>query len=161
MIVIADATPLIYLHRARHLDLLPALFREVVVPAAVAREIADGRTGPDVAALPWVRIRSASSVPPGLLRLGPGEREALALALGTPDSLVIIDDRDGREAASALGIEHIGTGAVVVLAKQAGLIESADAVLAAMQASGWWLAEPVRTALLELAGERPGTRRNG
>jgi len=42
--VVSDTSPLQYLYQAERLDLLPALYQEIVVPEGVAEEIAAGRS---------------------------------------------------------------------------------------------------------------------
>jgi predicted nucleic acid-binding protein len=68
------------LARIQRLDLLPAIFESVLIPPAVAREIA-----PSIPILPaWLRVQAPNVPPPASLlrrRLGDGEWEALALAV--------------------------------------------------------------------------------
>ncbi len=66
MIVVADATPLIHLHRVGRIDLLRAVFSEIVVPPVVAREIA---AGPVLDAMIVGRWRLADDVRHEILRL--------------------------------------------------------------------------------------------
>ena len=40
MVVVADSSPLIVLVNLRHVDVLPKLFAEIVIPPAVASELA-------------------------------------------------------------------------------------------------------------------------
>lgn len=56
-----------------------------------------------------------------------GEASVLALASNRPGSLLIMDDRAGRAEAKTMGLTVIGTAAVVSLAREQGLIESAKA----------------------------------
>jgi predicted nucleic acid-binding protein len=60
VIVVADTSPLIYLSRAGVLDLLQALYGEVVVPRAVWTEAVDRRpSAPGLDALKkasWIRV---------------------------------------------------------------------------------------------------------
>ena len=55
--------------------------------------------------------------------LGPGESEVLALALETPNSVVILDDDLARRTAEMSGIRLTGTLGMLLDAKQAGLLE--------------------------------------
>ena len=76
--VICNTSPLQYLHQLGHLDLLPQLTGPVVVPTAVATELAEGhKLGvdvPDPEALPWITLRAPRShaVLPLMTDLGPG-----------------------------------------------------------------------------------------
>lgn len=53
-----------------------------------------------------------------------GEASAIALALETQNSILIIDERKGRKLARELNLEIIGTLRVLLLAKQKGIIPS-------------------------------------
>jgi predicted nucleic acid-binding protein len=58
--VICNTSPLQYLHQIGQLELLPALVSRVVVPTAVAEELAEGRRRgldlPVPEVLPWVDL---------------------------------------------------------------------------------------------------------
>ncbi len=51
---VVNASPLILLARIGRLDLLPSLAEVVLVPAAVLRELTDGRNYDDAAARPLI-----------------------------------------------------------------------------------------------------------
>lgn len=91
MAVVSNSSPLIALARIQRLDLLPGIFESVLIPPAVAREIA-----PSISVLPiWLRIQAPTAMPPESLqrrRLGDGEREALALAIELQADWIILDD---------------------------------------------------------------------
>ena len=59
-VVIADTSPLLYLHRAHLLRLLPGLYAHVLVPPAVVAEISAGQCGgfdiPQLSTLEWIRV---------------------------------------------------------------------------------------------------------
>lgn len=76
IVVVADASPLIALERVGHLELLKALFGEVLVPPAVAAEVA-----PRLVLPPWICERALRQpISREVLRatLGPGESEAIS-----------------------------------------------------------------------------------
>jgi predicted nucleic acid-binding protein len=84
---ICDTSPLQSLHQIEHLDVLPSRATRVLVPPAVLDELQEGRRLgldlPDVNTLDWVevlRLAGASALPL-VMDLGPGESEALALAV--------------------------------------------------------------------------------
>jgi len=86
--------------------------------------------------------------------LGQGETAVLSLALSEPGWTAILDDRAARKCANSLAIPVKGTLAVVILAKQRGLIPSAAEVLRALQAAGLRLdTQVIRSALERGAGE--------
>ena len=100
MLVIADTTPLRYLVALGQADLLPTLFGQVIIPLAVAGELQHSQAPAAVRAWiasppPWLDIRPSSLLPDAvLLRLDPGEREALLLAQELQADLVLVDDQD-------------------------------------------------------------------
>jgi len=101
--VVADASPLIALQQIGQLELLHALFGDVVVPPAVVREIQ-----PSLAPRPsWIVERPLGQpAVPLVLRgtLGAGESEALSLALETSAAWLLVDDRAARRVAVTLGV---------------------------------------------------------
>jgi predicted nucleic acid-binding protein len=97
MIVVADTTPLNYLVIIGHIEVLPALYRSVLIPQEVHRELQRPETPlivrTWVSNLPaWCEVRLLSSVPdPTLSELDPGEREAIQLALEAGLDTLLMD----------------------------------------------------------------------
>jgi predicted nucleic acid-binding protein len=118
IVVVADAGPVIALQRIGHLGLLQALFQEVLVPPAVARELVPRLTLPA-----WIRERTLQQpIAQEVLRasLGAGESEAISLALEIQADRLIVDERAGRRVAEALGLRVAGVLGLLVLSKQRG-----------------------------------------
>lgn len=149
--VVADASCLIHLDRIGQLGLLERLFGEIAVPRAVAREVE-----PEGLALPaWVHVHAlAAPVPPkvAVRSLGPGETEAIALALQLEAS-VILDDLAARHLARELRLELVGTAALLYLAKARGLVPAARPLLDALLATGFRLSPAIYREVLAAAGE--------
>ena len=128
MLAVSNSSPLIALAAIDQLDLLPALFQSVLIPLAVAAEIA-----PSIPTRPrWLQIRLlAGSRPAVVVRrtLGAGETEALALALEVRPDRLILDDLPARRMADGLGLLIIGTLGVLLAAKRRGLVPSIRPVL--------------------------------
>ena len=84
--------------------------------------------------------------------LDEGEAEALLLAqqLGVA---ILIDERKGRGVAKAMGLTVIGTGAVLIAAKNRGLIASVAPYLVRLQESGYRLSKMLINAILQRCGE--------
>lgn len=124
MNVIADTSPLQY---AVEIDVAQTLFKlygRIVVPLAVSSEMRHQGAPPPLRRWvednrDWIEVRSVE-VPddPRLALLDPGEREAIALAQQTPESLLIIDDGEGRAEARLRGIRITGLLGVI---RDAGL----------------------------------------
>ncbi len=66
---------------------------------------------------------------------------------------LLIDERRGRIAARHRGLEVIGTGRILLAAKEAKLIDSVADVLEALKTSGYRLSDKLCRRLLELAHE--------
>jgi len=119
VLVVSDTSPLRALESLGLLDLLTKLYGQVLIPPAVEAELSKGNAFPK---LPWLKV-----VAPGdrarveelQARLGPGESEAIALALEL-GAEVLIDERAGRSAAVQLGLETTGVLGVLLEAKSRG-----------------------------------------
>jgi hypothetical protein len=157
--VLSNTSPLVYLHQLGRVDLLAALYGRIVIPEAVASELREGtRLGhavPMVEALPWITVERVEQA--ALLQLvtdlDAGEREALALAVRRPNSLLILDDGLARRYATMLGLTITGTLGVLLRAKQRGLLEQVRPCIDQLQALGFRAAPAVRESVLRLAGE--------
>ena len=105
--VVSNSSPLIALKQISHLNLLEMLFSTILIPPAVIQEIS-----PTVDLPPWiVRSNLKQSMGPKILSasLGPGESEAISLALEVDAKWIILDDRPARRLAQTLGLSVLGT----------------------------------------------------
>jgi len=135
MIVIADTSPLNYLILIGHVEILKALYSEVVIPPAVHDELLHLAAPEPVKAwakaLPqWIEIRTPSRLNLDLdIDLGNGEREAIALAYAAGrESLLLIDEQLGRREATRLGLSVAGTLGIVDKAAKQGLLNLHEAI---------------------------------
>jgi len=152
MIVVADASPLIALARIGRLDLLVAVFGQLLVPDAVWREVVEaggykpGKT--DVADADWIERRSVSdSALVNLLRhdLGAGEAEAIVLAREANADFILMDERLGRSAAHSLGLKVVGLVGVLIEARDRGLITNANEIMDQLhRQAGFWISAELR-----------------
>jgi len=111
-VVVSDTSPINYLILIDAVDLLPRLFSEVIIPPAVAAELArmkaPARVRAWIASPPaWLQTKAATASPPSL-GLGQGETEAIFLAKELGILSLLIDERKGFHTAEALGLEPIG-----------------------------------------------------
>ena len=159
--VIVNASPLIALFRAELAHLLTEMWQEVLVPEAVRKEVMAGGIG-DTAAYamsnaPWVKQIDVGTVAPEVAAwdLGSGETEVLSLATQMrPQSFrVVLDDAQARKCARVFGFPLSGTGGILVLAKQRGLLTNVSDVLNSMTASGFWASPRIVELLKRKAGE--------
>ena len=157
-LIVSDAGPLIALCRIGQLELLHKLFGRVVVPEVVVRELRLDELRPGVELLAqailqdhWIESTEApgSHTLPGL---GDGESAAILLAehLHCP---LLVHERRARLVAAKRGLSIVGTGRVLLAAKQKHLIRNVGDVLNALKGAGYRLSDELCSRLLALAGE--------
>src|SRR5438046_3406991 len=113
--IVADTTPLNYLVLIQAADILPNLYRTVLIPPAVKAELAHANTPAIVRAWisqppPWLDVVSLKlPVDSALAHLDAGEREAISLASELQATLLLMDERDGVTIARHRGLKVVGT----------------------------------------------------
>jgi len=153
MIVVADTTPLNYLALIDEVNLLPALFEKVLIPAAVFAELQHLETSIKVrqwiASSPgWLEIcHVAKSFNPALQSLDPGEREAIQLALDRHIGIILIDETAGRKVAEELRLEARGTLGIVERGARLGLTNFRSA-LSKLEQTSFRLSPALKAAFL-------------
>lgn len=150
--VVTDASALICLGWVDLLPILPTLFGRIVIPPAVAAEATKRGS-----ALPsWIDVRLLTRPVDARVvaaHLGVGESEVLCLGLELTDAWLILDDGAARNLARQMGIRMLGTAAVLVEAKRAGLLPYVRPVLDVLLARGFRLSPKVYAVILKAAGE--------
>jgi predicted nucleic acid-binding protein len=159
-IVVSDTSPVRALANLGLLPVLQALFGDVIVPEAVARELSlppDGQTGLDLAQFSFLKIMAVSelsSIERFLVDLDRGESEALALAIEVQADLLLIDEIEGRARAREEGLEIIGVLGVLLNAKKIGYVVELKPLLDQLQNQHrFFIARRIREEVLRLAGE--------
>jgi predicted nucleic acid-binding protein len=124
--VIADAGPLIGLARIGRLNLLRKLVGTVAIPPQVFHELELSSDRPGTMAIleaidsGWIKLEKIKN-PNKLSRLhllvDAGEADAILLALEQDARMLIIDDKKGRKTAKNIGLPVVGTGGVLIAAK--------------------------------------------
>jgi len=160
-LIIADAGPLIGMARVGLLSLLKDLYLKVVVPPRVYDELQISLLRPGFKALvaafqeTWMTVeapRPTTDLDELKEVLGDGEAEAIVLAQQR-DARLLIDEKRGRSVASSRGLKIVGTGAVLLLAKERGLIDRVSDALDQLASHSYRLSGDLRARILELAGE--------
>ena len=161
-IVVSDTSPVRALSHLHLLHLLPTLFGEVLIPPAVQQELAaPSRHFPafDATTAPEMTIRAPrdrAKVAFFRQTLGPGESEALALALETSASAILVDERKARVTAVAEGLVPLGVIAVLLSAKQKGLVPTVLPLLDRLTAEiNFFVSSDLRIQTAFRAGEAP------
>jgi predicted nucleic acid-binding protein len=163
MKVVTDASPLNYLVLINAEHVMPKLFGEVLVPAAVIEELSHVRAP--------MKVREWVSTPPTWLRvvttavglpdekLGPGESAAIALAMDVAADALLIDERDGTGVARRLGIKTVGTLATLAMAAEKGAVNLEEA-FTALRSTSFRATPSLLDALLALDRQRGEQRRS-
>ncbi len=162
--VISDASVLICLGAVGQIGWLREFYTEVIVPPCVWAEVTSAGTRPGAAEARTAQHdgwQLRAPVPTPLLAhlqrtLDAGEAEAIALATELPQSLLLLDDADGRETALQMGLDFTGTVGVLLRAKRAGKLPALKPVLdQLMQQHRFRLSRSLYEEVLGRAGERP------
>lgn len=153
--VVTNTTPLITLAGVGLLDLLPRLYDVVWAPRAVLDEY-QAKAPPaelDLAQVPWLIVVDAVALNPTLPLLDVGEAAALSLAQIVGARLILLDERKARRIAANLGLRVAGTLAVLLRAKEQGLITAIEPYISRMQAQGRRFHPNLITRILKDASE--------
>ncbi|MFQ4141495.1 DUF3368 domain-containing protein [Chlorogloeopsis sp. ULAP02] len=160
MSVICNATPLINFAAINCLDILEAVFGQIIIPQAVYDETSvAGFPGSEFVlqaiASGWLQIRSVLTIAPTIpSELDDGEREAIALALETGEQRILLDEREARQVAQNLGLQVIGTLGIILLAKNREIITQVQPLLdAMMDTAQYWVSSTLYKQVLKQAGE--------
>lgn len=153
MIVVSDTSPLTALLTVGQVELLPKLFTEVIIPAAVRVELLRNH-----AQLPdWLRVVSVKDTAQAdkYSRLvDAGEAQAIELARELHADQLLIDERKGRRLAIQEGVPVIGLLGVVLLARRKAFIPSARELLQRLESeAGMYLSVDIRNQALKTVGE--------
>lgn len=160
--VIADAGPLVGLARVGRLGILRDLYQEILIPPCVFDELRVSESRPGSAALleairlQWLvcaQLEPSQDLQSLRLIIDPGEAEAIVLATQRAARFLLIDDKQGRALAKSRGLRIVGTGGVLLAAKEHKLIERVSPVLEQLAAGGYRLSASLIARVLELAGE--------
>ncbi len=156
---VVNASPVIALARVGQVELLARLPEQTILPQAVMEELSSAPKG-DPARLAAessiFKIVKTPAPPPEILAwdLGKGETAVLSYTFSHPGYVAVLDDGAARRCARSLALTVTGTLAIVILAKQRGLIDSAAQILHALRAADFRLEDSIiRDALARTVGE--------
>ena len=118
MRLVVDTGPLIALSKTGHLDLLPQLFDDILIPAAVLGEVAkpgEMRPGSEIQNRSWIATLGVSIAERVALQksgdIAAGEAEAILIAAEAPNSTVLLtDERRARRLAIERGLSYVTNG---------------------------------------------------
>jgi predicted nucleic acid-binding protein len=151
---VSNATPLIDLARARQLEILHALIKELLIPEAVHREVVingkrlnerDAYRIEDSIEKGRIIVHRVKQVYPVKLNIHPGEEEVISLAKEKGIQFVLMDDVKARVASELAGLRPLGTVWLLLKALKESILNF-DGFLSSLEHmidSGFYLKENV------------------
>ena len=165
MPVVSNTSPILNLAIVGRLDLLRLQFKQVIIPPAVVAELRTDTEFPGASTIRealesgWltvVALRDANLERALALELDEGEAGTIALALELRVSQVLMDERDGRAKAEAMGLQPVGVLGILLRAKSDRSIASVgDVLLMLRRDAGFFVTDDLAAAVLAEAGEIP------
>ena len=129
----------------------------MVIPPAVSAELHDNGI---FLATDWIQVVepvNRAAVEALRADLDAGESEAIVLAQQLKASLLLIDERLGRRAATQLGLDVTGLLGILAEARKRGLISACAPLLDDMiRRAGFWIGDRLRSDYLKALGEIDG-----
>lgn len=147
--IISDTSCFIILTNIGELELLHKVYGQIITTPDIATEY--GETLPE-----WVEIVAVKDKYRQQLlemQIDRGESSAIALALETPDSTIILDDYKARKIADQLGLIFTGTIGVIIKAKLNGIIPSIKPLLEKIKQTDFRLSIDIELQALREANE--------
>lgn len=160
--IIFNSSPLINLAKVGRLDLIKAIYRNVIIPEAVYDEVVIA--GLDLArdganevkrlinenVIEVREVENRNLVKAFNFELDYGESEVLALAVEIEADLVILDEAEARQVADKFDIDKTGFIGILIKADKLGLIESGKELLDDVIAGGFRIDEALYKRVVEI-----------
>ncbi len=158
LIVISNSSVIIVLARICRLDLLEKLFRKIVVPEAVWKEVTveDKPSSEKIPGAGFIQVMRVHNKRLSMLLeefVDKGEAEAITLALELGADILLVDDRDARNLAKKLGLQVMGMLGVLALAKYRGLVQEVKPIIDELVETGFWISGRILKEFLRELGE--------
>lgn len=157
MKVVSDTTPILSLSSIHKLDILRLLFNQLYIPRAVHQEMKTKKLSAyreiDADWFKVIDIKGTDYLGFLLNDLDAGEAEAIVLAREIKADILLIDERIGYDIAKNQNIFATGTLAVLLMAKQKGIIQKVKPLLDEMIQKGRWYSDKTRESFLKRIGE--------
>ncbi len=160
MKAVSDATPLIHLAKIGELKLLQKIFQHIIIPQEVYVEVVERGQAmgkPEVKAIKDLAdsgfiithsLAEAISLP----SLHQGEQKAIALCKKLKIATLLIDEKEGYEAAKILGLHPMRTTAILIrlLNKREITSKEYQQAILGLSESGYFLTAQVYQELIDI-----------
>ncbi len=147
--IISDTSCFIILTNIGELELLQKVYGQIVTTPEIVAEF--GAPLPEWVEINEVKDKYRQTILE--LQIDKGESSAIALALETPDSVVILDDYKARKIAERLGVTLTGTIGVIIKAKLNGIIPSVKPIIEKIKQTDFRLCAEIEIQALKEADE--------
>jgi len=159
-LVVSNTSPLLNLALIDRLDLVAEQFSTVAVPSQVWAELMAGTEGTeqlrahrDAGTLGVVSVPESDLFTEFRRDLDAGESAALAYAVSEHASLILLDEREGRQAARRHGLSVTGVVGILLRAATDGDLDI-ETELDALRDAGFWISDELyRTAVDSVRSE--------
>jgi len=131
------------------LDLLQKVYGQIVTTPEIAAEF--GEPLPEWVEIAEVKDKYRQTILE--LQIDKGESSAIALALETPASVVILDDYKARKIAERLGVTFTGTIGVIIKTKLNGVVPSVKPIIEKIKQTDFRLSAEIESQALKEADE--------
>jgi predicted nucleic acid-binding protein len=147
--IISDTSCFIILTNIGELELLHQVYGQITTTPDIATEYGDPLPA-------WVEIATVTDMYKQQLlelQIDKGESSAIALAMETPSSTIILDDIKARKVAQQLGLTYTGTIGVIIKAKLQGIIPTIKPILSKIKQTDFRLSADIELQALKEANE--------
>jgi predicted nucleic acid-binding protein len=154
--IVLDTGPVISLAVIDKLELLTQLFTEIAIPTAVWEELRRSdffNDFPRIKSFFERRVKKINSFNELILITDYGESESMLLYKELEADFLVIDDKKARAIAEELGINCIGTLAILIKAKEKGFITTLKPVFESPIQNNRYYSRSVVNAILSKHNE--------
>jgi predicted nucleic acid-binding protein len=148
--IISDTSCLIILSKIGEIELLKKVYGHISTTVEIAEEF--GEILPDWIEIVIVKDKLRQQLLE--MQIDRGESSAIALALETTESTLILDDFKARKVAEQLGLSFTGTIGVIIKAKLSGIIESIKPILSKIKETDFRISTELENQALIEAQEK-------
>ena len=149
-IVITDTSCFITLDKIGAFEILRQTFKHVITTPEILQEFGPGLPG-------WIEIRPVKdTIIQNIFKesVDEGEASAIALAIETSNSILIIDDLKARKLASKMALPFMGTLGLLVKAKEFGVIPEVGSYIEKIQSTDFRVSKSLVDIVLQKTGEK-------